>query len=68
MEWQPNDTVRITPPAARKPGKPLTLPLIEVLQAWTSPKSKPPESVPAESEAHSPDRAEPPQTEETCIL
>jgi hypothetical protein len=67
MEWQPNDTVRVTPPPVRKPGKPHTRPLREILQAWVSPNSKHSEGVPVESEAQSPDPAEPLHTEETCI-
>ncbi len=61
MEWQPNDTVRMTPPPVRKPH---TRPLLEILKAWVSPNGQHPESIPAESDAHSPDRAGPPRTEE----
>lgn len=68
MEWQPNDTVRMTPPPVRKPDKPHTWPLLEILQAWGSPHSNHQENTPAAPGAPAPDPAEPPQIEETCIF
>lgn len=68
MEWQPDDTVRITPPPVRKPGQPLTRPLLEILQAWISPNSNSQENIPAEPDAHSPDQTELLHAEETYIF
>jgi len=68
MEWQLNDSVRMTPPSVRKPGKPQTRPLREILQAWVSPNSKPQESAPSESSAPPAEQAEPPHAEEAGIF